>query len=321
MPNRKYFFDGSDLQYKQVKLAFKDRLIRCIFWIVISIVLSFVYISVFSNYFGSPKEKILNQSIESYKLKFSILDRKLDNARKVINNLKLSDDKRYRPILAMDSIPESFRKAGYGGTDRYGDLAGFMNSNILISIKSSLEEINSMANIQNVSFKADSLRTDEWRRENDYLPKISPVDPSISLGDGIKLREVHPVYGTPKWHFGQDFNAPYGSDVFATGNGTVIAAGWIKNGFGNQIVIDHGYGYQTVYGHLSSIKVADGANVKRGDMIALSGSTGIATGPHLHYEIILNGNHQEPINSFAGDLTHDEYLEMIQFLSSRYKYR
>lgn len=321
MPNRKYVFDISDLQYKQVRLAWKVKLVRLLLWFAGSIVLTFIYISAFNSYFGSPKEKILSQDLESLKLRYSMLEMKLDDSRKIIDNLKLSDDKRYRPILSMDTIPESFRKPAYGGINRFIDLDGYINSDLLISVRSALEDIKSMANIQSELFKNDSVRAIEWKREMEYLPFISPVNPLISRGDGIKLREIHPVYGTPRWHFGQDFNAPYGTEVYATGAGKVITAGWIRNGFGNQIIIDHGYGYQTIYGHLSSIEVTEGTNVKRGDMIGLSGSSGISSGPHLHYQIMLNGNHQNPLNFFSDDLNGQEYLEMIKLLSSNSRYR
>jgi murein DD-endopeptidase MepM/ murein hydrolase activator NlpD len=321
MLRRKYILDASDLQYKQVKLPWKQKLFRSFLWLACSFVVSVIYISLFENYYGSPKEKELNQIIESQKLTFSMLSRKLDDAMKQANSLQLSDDKRYRPILNMDSIPESFRKPGYGGVDRFSDLNGYLNSNMLIALRSELEDIKNRANVQNESFNSIKERTDEWKREMDYVPIICPVDVSISRGDGIKLREVHPVLGTPRWHFGQDFNAPYGTRVYATGAGRVITAGGSSNGFGNHVIIDHGYGFQTIYGHLSSINVSVGENVKRGDMIGLTGSSGTSSGPHLHYQVELNGNHQNPLSFFADDLTEDEYREMILMLSSQTKFR
>jgi murein DD-endopeptidase MepM/ murein hydrolase activator NlpD len=161
----------------------------------------------------------------------------------------------------------------------------------------------------------------EWQREMEYLPMICPVDVAITRGDGLKFREVHPVLGTPQWHFGQDFNAPYGSEVYATGAGKVIFAGWSSDGFGNHVIIDHGYGYQTIYGHLSKINLPVGMNVKRGDLLGLSGNSGTSSGPHLHYQIMLNGNHQNPLYFFSDDLTPEEYREMILTLSSKSKFR
>jgi murein DD-endopeptidase MepM/ murein hydrolase activator NlpD len=155
----------------------------------------------------------------------------------------------------------------------------------------------------------------------DHQPIISPVDVKFRLGDGFKFREIHPVLGTPRMHYGQDFEVPYGTEVHATGDGKIIESGWNPGGFGNYIVIDHGYGLQSTYGHLSDIKVVREMNVKRGDLIGLSGSTGTSSGPHLHYQINQYGEHKNPINFFNNDITVEEYNEMIQALGSKSKFR
>jgi murein DD-endopeptidase MepM/ murein hydrolase activator NlpD len=221
----------------------------------------------------------------------------------------------------MDSIPESYRKAGYGGIDRYRDLTGFINSDLMISFRSRIDVISNMANVQRESFKAVAERSAEWKMEKDHQPMISPVDVRYRLGDGFRFREVHPVLGTPRMHYGQDFSVPYGTEVYATGNGTVIESGWNSMGFGNFIVIDHGYGLRSTYGHLSQINVPRGVKVKRGDLIGLSGNTGTSSGPHLHYQIDQFGQHKNPINFFNNDITVEEYNEMIQVLASRTKFR
>jgi murein DD-endopeptidase MepM/ murein hydrolase activator NlpD len=220
----------------------------------------------------------------------------------------------------MDSISTSVRKMGYGGTDRYDELEGYDNSRLLISMRKKMDEIRNMTTVQVESFKSVEEKKNEWEREMEYLPMISPVNVIYRLGEGIKFRDKHPVLGTPQWHHGQDFSTPYGTQVFATGSGKVIEAGW-KGGLGNCIVIDHGYGYQSAYGHLSNMKVIAGQNVKRGDLIGLTGSTGTSTGPHLHYQIDLYGQYKNPLYFFNNDLTEDEYFEMIQTLSARSKYR
>jgi murein DD-endopeptidase MepM/ murein hydrolase activator NlpD len=321
MSNRRYILDVADLQYKQVKLPWKKKIIRIFLWMVVSVAISLLYISLFENYFGSPKETLLNQEIDNLKLQFSLLDRKFTDSFKTLNYLRQSDDIRFRPILNMDSIPSSYRNPGYGGVDRFREFGGFYNSSLLISSHEKLEALKNMSKVQAESFNSVSDRKDEWIRENEYLPKISPVDVSIPLGDGVKLREIHPVLGTPRWHFGQDFSAPYGSQVYATGAGKVIVAGWSPDGFGYHVIIDHGYGFQTIYGHLSKIEVPSGLNVKRGDMLGLTGNSGTSSGPHLHYQINYNGNHQNPLYFFSPDLSTEEYREMIMVLSSKSKFR
>ncbi len=320
MPNPKYFLDTTDLQYKKVKLAWKVKLFRFTLWFALSIGVALIYGKLFNNIFGSPKEKLLGQEIENLKLQYTFLERQIDNSESILNSLRLSDDNRYRPILDMDSIPESLRNPGYGGVNRFEDLAGYDNTPVMVSLRQRIQNIRNRSTIQYESFKTVVERTKEWEREMEYLPMICPVNVIFKRGDGLKFREIHPVLGTPQWHHGQDFSTPHGTEVYTTGSGRVIDAGW-KGGFGNCIVIDHGYGYQSTYGHLSNIKVSVGMNVKRGDLIGLTGSTGTSSGPHLHYQIDLYGKHKNPLHFFNDDLTEDEYFEMIQTLTSRTRFR
>jgi murein DD-endopeptidase MepM/ murein hydrolase activator NlpD len=311
----------SDLQYKRVRLPWKTKILRLSLWFLLSLVISVFYITLFRTFFGSPKEKLLSKQVENLKLQYELMGRQIDRSEALLGSYRMSDDRRYRPVLDMDSIPESYRQAGFGGVDRFKDLNGYMNSDLLIKYRTRIEEIKNRANIQNESFKAITERSGEWKREVDHQPMISPVDVKYKLGDGFKFREKHPVLGTPRMHYGQDFSVPYGTEVYATGDGTVIESGWNGGGFGNYIVIDHGYGLQTTYGHLSQIKVAKGVNVKRGDMIGLSGNTGTSSGPHLHYQIDQFGEHKNPVNFFSNDISVDEYNEMILTLGSKSKFR
>jgi len=319
--NRKYFLDLSDLQFKQVRLLWKQKLLRIVFWFAASLFVSAFYITVFENTFGSPKEKRLLQQIDELKFRYSLMGRQLDNSQKSLNGFRLADEIRYRPILNLDSIPESFRTAGYGGTDRYADLKGYMNSDMLIVYRTKLEEIKNSANIQKESFSSVAESTREWKTLMDHMPWISPVSVEYRLGDGLRFREVHPVLGVPRMHYGQDFSVPYGTNVYATGDGTVIGSDWNSGGLGNCIVIDHGYGIHSIYGHLSNIRVPVGMRVKRGDLIGLSGNTGISSGPHLHYQIEQYGAHKNPVNFFNNDISVEEFNEMIQAYGSKSKFR
>lgn len=319
--NRKYILDMSDLQFKQIRLPFKKRLMRTFLWFMASVMMTLVYVFLFRSLFGSPKEKLLEQQVENLKLQFSLAGRELDRSLEELNSFRLSDEIRYRPILDMDSIPGTYRKAGFGGVDRYRELAGYANSDLLILYRSKIDVITSMARVQKESYNAIAERATEWKIEKDHQPYISPVDVKYRLGDGFKFREKHPVLGTPRMHYGQDFEVPYGTDVHATGNGTVIEAGWNSMGFGNFVVIDHGYGIRTTYGHLSRINVPKGMKVKRGDLIGQSGNTGTSSGPHLHYQIDQFGQHKNPINFFNNDMSADEYSEMIQTFASKGRLR
>jgi len=320
MSSKKYFLDLSDLQYKRVRLPWKNKLIRFTLGSLFSVGITLVYAVIINSMFGNPKEKLLSQEIESIKLQYSLMGREIDNSVRILDDLQQSDGNRYRPILDMDTIPSSVRNMGFGGVKRYEELEGYDNSGLMISYRTKIEEIRNRSTVQYESFNAIEEKKNEWKREMEYLPMISPVNVIYRLGDGMKFREKHPVLGTPQWHHGQDFSTPYGTNVYATGSGTVIEAGW-NGGFGNCVVVDHGYGYRSTYGHLSKISVTVGLNIKRGDMIGLSGSTGTSSGPHLHYQIDLYGQHKNPLYYFNNDLTEEEYFEMIQTLTSQTKFR
>ncbi|MDX9725886.1 MAG: M23 family metallopeptidase [Bacteroidales bacterium] len=320
MFKKKYFLDHTDLLFKQVRIPFKGRIIRFAGWLLASAAVTFIYTSIFNSTYGSVKEKALQQEIEDIRLQYSIMQMKVNNSLNILSDLELSDANRYRPVLEMDSIPASVRKMGTGGIVRYEELDGYDNSVLMLALRMKVDEIRNRTTVQYESFRSIEEQKNEWKRELEYLPMISPVNVVYRLGDGVKFREKHPVLGTPQWHHGQDFSTPYGTEVFATGSGKVIEAGW-KGGFGNCIVIDHGYGYRSTYGHLSNMKVTVGLNVKRGDLIGLTGSTGTSSGPHLHYQIDLFGQHRNPLHYFNNDLSEEEYFEMIQTLTSQSRFR
>jgi murein DD-endopeptidase MepM/ murein hydrolase activator NlpD len=321
MRNRKYFLDLNDLQYKRVRLPWRRKLLYVLFWFAGTIAVTIIYSAIFENIFGSPKERMLNQQIGDLKLEYSLAGNELDNSLKSIYSLKMSDEIRYRPILEMESVPGSFRNPGFGGVDRFSNLDGYLYSNLMKSTRIRIEEMKNMVNVQAQSFTSIKDRSEEWKIQMDHLPAINPVEPSFRLGDGFRFREVHPVLGIGRMHYGQDFEVPYGTRVYATGDGRVVESGYNTGGFGNYVIIDHGYGLQSIYAHLSKINVPRDINVKRGDLIGLSGSSGSSTGPHLHYQINKYGSPINAINFFNNDITREEFNEMIQAFESKSRFR
>jgi murein DD-endopeptidase MepM/ murein hydrolase activator NlpD len=321
MRHRKYFLDLNDLQYKQVRLPLARKFLHLFLWVAGSVAVTIIYGSIFENIFGSPKETMLNQQIGNLKIQYALAGRELDNSLKTIKSLEMSDEIRYRPILTMDSIPETFRNPGFGGVERFSDLDGYYNSALMKSIRTRIEELTNMANVQAESFVSIKDRSEEWKFEMDHLPSISPVDPMYRLGDGYKYREHHPVLGIGRMHCGQDFYVPYGTRVYATGDGKVASAGDNSGGFGNVVIIDHGNGLRSYYAHLSEISVSVGMNVKRGDKVGLSGNTGTSSGPHLHYQINKFGQPVNAINFFNNDVSEAEFNDMIEAFASESKFR
>lgn len=312
---KKYVFDHTSLQFRQHRHNGRERLVRFAVGLAVSIVITLFYSLVFHRLFGSPKEELLRQQVEELRLNYSLLERKIDHYTGSVAELRSTDNSTYRSVLDLPQIPSDISEGGAGGTNRMADLTGYLNSDLMMRVRSKFDDLKTQTNIQYNSLTELTARADEWKEMWEHLPYIRPVNVTMRLGDGLKFREKHPVHGSPRWHFGQDFACPIGTEVYATGAGVVAYAGNQKDGFGTKVVIEHGYGYRTIYGHLSEYNVKRGQKVSRGDFIGLSGNTGTSTGPHLHYQIDLFGEHVNPLWYFEDDLTEEEYFRMLDYLT------
>ncbi len=315
MLRKKYLLDRKELIYKEYRLSFSQKLARISLILVASLIIAAGYGAAFKHFFGSPKEKKLQSELEDIRYKYRILEDEFTDINQELDDIAAAEDNVYRPVFDMEKIPSSFRQSGFGGTRNYTELEGYENADILMSATRKVDELLRRTYIQSRSFDEIIPVASDWKNKIEHIPYIRPVNVNIPLGDGLKFREKHPVLGSPRWHYGQDFQAPTGTEVFATGDGVVTRAGWSPYGFGNMVEIDHGYGFKTIYGHLQSVEVTLGQEVVRGSQIGLSGSTGISSGPHLHYEIHYNGKVQNPLYFFDDDLTMEEYNKMIDALN------
>lgn len=315
LKRKKYVFDTANLQFLQHRRKWSEKFLRFSLFLVVSVLLTLLYSVIFHHYFGYPQQERLSQKIEEMKLNYDLLDRKVDGYSAIVADMRSDDNSSYRAILDLPVIPENISEGGAGGVFRFSDLSGYMNTEMMTAIRSKLENLRTETTIQYNSFTELVEKAADWKQMWEHLPYIRPVNVSMPLGDGVKFREHHPVTGSPRWHFGQDFRCPQGTEVHATGAGIVYYAGNENDGFGIKVVIDHGYGYRTIYGHLSKYMVKIGQKVKRGDLIALSGDTGVSSGPHLHYQIDLFGSHVNPLWYFDDNLTEGEYFQMLDYLS------
>lgn len=315
LKRKKYVFDAANLQYLQHRRKWKEKLLRFSVGFSISVLLTLLYSVVYHHYFGHPRLEKLSQEIEAIKLDYKLLERKIDSYAGIVADLRSDDNSSYRAVLDLNEIPHGISEGGAGGVFRFSDLSGYMNTEMMTAIRSKFENLKTETTIQYNSFTELVEQAADWKDMWEHLPYIRPVNVTMRLGDGVKFRERHPVLGSPRWHFGQDFCCPIGTEVHATGAGIVYYAGNENDGFGIKVVIDHGYGYRTIYGHLSECKVKRGQRVKRGDMIAISGNTGLSSGPHLHYQIDLFGSHVNPLWYFDNNLSEEEYFRMLDYLS------
>ncbi len=248
-------------------------------------------------------------------LHYEMLTKQLDHIGQVLDNIQNRDDNIYRIVFNAEPIPKSIRTAGFGGANRYVELEGYENSEIIIETTKRLDILRKQLYVQSTSY--DEV-IDMALNKEDMLASIPSIQP-VAIRDirrigGYFGMRLHPIYKISMHHDGMDLTAPVGTDVYATGNGVVsrVFNSRARRGYGTYIIIDHGYGYRTLYAHLDKVLVRQGQEVKRGDVIGLVGNTGASTAPHLHYEVQRNNRPVNPINYFFGELSPDQYDAMIE---------
>jgi len=308
----KYFFNEKTLSYEEIILSPGQKARRFFLLLVSVLAFAAIFVFVLSNYFDSPKELMQKREIAAYDLQFRMMNDRMNNMQKLMNELSNRDDNIYRVIFEAEPIPKSEREAGIGGADRYTDLEGYNESKLLVETAKKLDKLTAEVYVQSKSFDQVFAMVRNKEKMLASIPAIQPVRNTqlerISSYFGYR---IDPIYKVKKLHEGLDFAAPKGTPVHVTGDGRVIMASRSRGGYGNEIRVDHGYGYVTVYAHLSAYKVKKGQRVKRGQVIGLVGNTGKSTGPHLHYEVRKNDIPINPIYYFYNDLTPDEYSKML----------
>lgn len=316
MAGTRYKFNPDSLSFDKIRLGFRAVMLRILAYFVGSLLVALVYYLIFAIFIDSPKEKALLREIDQLTLQYELINREMTNLEKVIGQLQETDDNLYRTIFEAEPIPATLRQGGSGGINRYKELEGFNNSEVVVETAVRLDNIRKKIYIQSKSF---TELIDLAQRKEDMLRSIPAILP-ISNKDltrtasGYGLR-VHPIYKIIKFHAGMDFTAPTGTEVYATGNGVISAVVSSMRGLGNHVIIDHGFGYQTIYAHLDRPNVRRGQKVNRGDIIGFVGNTGLSVAPHLHYEVKLNGANVDPVNYYFNDLTADEYERIIEIAS------
>ncbi len=316
MAKIKYKYNPSTLNYEKIQLTLKDRLKKGLTYLLVGMFFAGIILFLAYTFIDSPKELVLKRENAQLQQQYNLLNKDLALLERVLDDIEKRDDNIYRVIFEAEPISENVRKAGVGGINRYSDLEGFNNSKLVISTSKRLDDIAKRMYIQTKSFD----EVIEMARNKEQLlasiPAIQPVankDMSrVASGFGFR---IHPIYKVSKMHTGMDFSAPVGTDIFSTGDGKVIQVNNARSGYGKHVVIDHGFGYQTLYAHMSVMDVRRGQKVKRGDVIGKIGNSGTSSGPHLHYEVIKDGKKINPANFYFNDLTPQEYDLMIELSS------
>ena len=316
MSKVKYRFNTKSLTYEKAKVTYKEIILRVLSYLATGTVFAVITIFLANKFLPSPIQKKQNRELEVVKLQYELLNKKMKQVQIVLNDLQDRDDNIYRIIFEADPIPSSIRNAGFGGSDRYKDLEGYSNTQLMKETTERLDRITKQLYIQSKSFDEVVKMAKGKEKLIASIPAIMPLNnKNLKHAPSGYGWRTHPIYKTQEFHPGMDFTAEQGTPIYATGDGVVEVADANAQGYGNHVVINHGFGYQTLYGHMSKIATTPGKKVKRGDLIGYVGSTGLSTGPHVHYEVIKNGEKVNPINFYYNDLSPQEYQLMLELSS------
>jgi murein DD-endopeptidase MepM/ murein hydrolase activator NlpD len=318
MSKIKYKFNTKSLTYEKVTVSFFKRLWQALSYLATGLVFATIAIFIAYNYFdlNSPKERHLKREIAELNLQIDLMNNRMGEVSEVLDDIQERDNNIYRTIFEAEPIPISIRKAGFGGVERYKELQNYDNSELMIATNLRLDRLSKQLYIQSKSFDEVSKLVKNKAKLLASIPAIQPIsnEELKHQPSGFGWR-THPIYKTPEFHPGMDFASSEGTEIHATGDGVILRADNMAQGYGNHVVIDHGYGYETLYGHMSKFIVRVGQQVKRGQLIGYVGSTGLSTAPHVHYEVHKNGQIVNPINFYYNDLTPEQYQKLIEISS------
>lgn len=307
-----YLYNPSTLNYERVYPSAKDRFYAVLRHLSIGMFIGIGAFFALMYTVDSPIESLLKKENKLLQTQYEVLSNRLTAALDVLNGIQQRDENLYRAIFQAESIPESVRKSGFGGTNRYEHLMSLPNPELVVSTTQKMDMLSKQLYVQSNSLEELISLGKNQEARSKCIPAIQPISNKdlTRTASGYGMR-IDPIYRTPRFHSGMDFSAKVGTEIYATGDGVVTFAAW-KQGYGNCLMIDHGYGFQTLYGHMSKYKARIGQKVKRGEIVGEVGNTGKSTGPHLHYEVIVRGKNDNPSKYYYMDLTPEEYDRMIQ---------
>lgn len=312
MAKKKYLFNPDTLSYEETDNTFLHFLKRVLLHLLSATSIAVVFFFVFISFIRSPEEVKLIQEKNSLQAQYKLLERNMDEVNEILEDMRQRDDNLYRVVFQADPIPYSVRKSVTGKSDYYEQLLTMTNSQIAAETTKKYDEIKKQLYIQSKSY--DELVELAGKQEEmlQCIPAIQPIlnKDLTRTASGFGWR-IDPIYRTRRFHAGMDFSAPTGTEIYATGNGTIRKSGW-QQGYGNTVEVNHGFGYVTRYAHMQKTNVRVGQKVKRGDVIGFVGNTGKSTGPHLHYEVHYRGKVMNPQNYYFLDLSPEEYDKMVQ---------
>ncbi len=316
MSKVKYYYDPDTLSYRKIEAKKSRRYRNIALFFIGSLLFGLLGLILLlnTNLINTPQELSLTRELKNYELQFELLDKKMEQIEDVLANIEDRDNNIYRLYFEANPIPEEQRRAGFGGINRYKSLEGFNNSEMVIATTERLDIIKKQMAIQSKSLDEITKLAAEKEKLLAAIPAIQPINNEelTRMASGYGWRS-DPFTKARKMHWGMDFTAPKGTPIYASGDGKITRADNNSSGYGKHIRIDHGYGYISLYAHLSKYNVKKGQKVKRGDLIGFVGSTGRSEAPHLHYEVFKDKERINPINFYYGSLTAEEFENMLKY--------
>ena len=309
---KRYIFNPRTLIYEVERRSRRSQVLKSLVFFISSLGLAVLYFWLYTSVFGLelPKTLLLKKANAELISRAEVLNRQLDRYDEALSALQMRDDGIYRSIFGMNEIPADVRNAGFGGVNRYSHYSSGLLKNTAIR----LDVLTKKTYIQSKSFDEIAHLSKRAGDMASCIPAIPPItpDPSIYRLSSRFGYRTDPFTGRTKHHTGVDFALKPGNAVYATGDGVVINVKFELFGYGNQVLIDHGFGYKTRYAHLKTVGVAEGMKIKRGECIGISGNSGRSSGPHLHYEVLYKDRYVNPSNYYDLTITPEEYSTMVQ---------
>jgi murein DD-endopeptidase MepM/ murein hydrolase activator NlpD len=318
MAKIKYYYDTETCKYERVKTKTSDIVLNALGILAFIVMAAAGLLILYVSYFPSPKTIVQENKIAEQQFFISKLSRDVENLDAILQGIEKRDDNIYRVVLGAEPIDSSIRKAGAGGSDRYADIRekDIINEDMVIDLNKKVDMLRRKLYIESKSQDELVKLADNKEKLYAAIPAIQPISNKqlMALASGFGLR-THPIYKVRKMHSGIDFAASIGTPIYATADGKVISVDTKYSGYGKVVEIDHGFGYHTRYAHMHGFAVRTGQGVRRGDLVGYVGNTGLSTAPHLHYEVLINGKHVDPVHYFYNDLTPAEYEKVLELSS------
>lgn len=317
MKKIKYYYNTNTLRYEKLVTPLRVKLLRFFGFIATALVTAFIIVALAFRFIPSPQAKIAEMRYEKVKQNYDALVSQAGTLQQEMASLEKRDNQVYRSIFEANPLPDSARAKLTETKNEFQKIAAINDEQLGNELAKTLNNISARVNYEFASYNEIENLIKNQGQKLACIPAIQPVSnrdlDRIASGFGMR---IDPVYGTVKMHKGLDFTAPQGTPIYATGNGTIEVAGQTGDGFGNHVVINHGYGYETLYGHMYKVKVKVGEKVKRGEVIGWVGSSGKSTGPHCHYEVHINGQEVDPVYFFYNDLTPEQFDRILKIAST-----